>query len=40
MNEVKEKAKVRGVELVLMNTPDAIQYIDEKDTNLILHLTC
>ena len=40
MNEVKEKAKKKGVELVLMSTPDAIQYINEKDTNLILHLPC
>ncbi len=40
MKEVKKKAKKKGVELVLMSTPDAIQYINEKDTNLTLHLTC
>jgi hypothetical protein len=40
MKEVKKKAKKKGVELVLMSTPDAIQYINEKDTNLILHLPC
>jgi hypothetical protein len=40
MKEVKKKAKKKGVKLVLMSTPDAIQYINEKDTNLILHLTC
>ena len=40
MNEVKEKAKKKGVELVLMNTPDAILHVNEKDTNFILHLTC
>jgi hypothetical protein len=40
MKEVKKKAKKKGVELVLMITPDAILYINEKDTNLILHLTC
>lgn len=40
MNEVNEKAKKKGVEFVLMPTPDAIQYINEKDTNLIIHLTC
>ena len=40
MKEVKKKAKKKGVELVLMSTPDAIQYINKKDTNLILHLTC
>ena len=40
MKEVKKKAKKKGVELVLMSTPDAILNINEKDTNLILHLTC
>ena len=40
MKEVKKKAKKKGVELVLMSTPDAILKINEKDTNLILHLTC
>ena len=40
MKEVKKKAKKKGVELVLMSTPDAIRNIDEKNTNLILHLTC
>jgi hypothetical protein len=40
MKEVKKKAKKKGVELVLMSTPDAILRINEKDTNLILHLTC
>ncbi len=40
MNEVKEKAKNKGVELVLKSTPDAILYINEENTNLILHLAC
>ncbi len=40
MKEVKKEAKKKGVELVLMSTPDAILNINEKDTNLILHLTC
>jgi hypothetical protein len=40
MNEVKEKAKKKAVELVLKSTPDAILYINEKNTNLILHLAC
>jgi hypothetical protein len=40
MKEVEKKAKKKGVELVLMSTPDAILNINEKDTNLILHLTC
>ena len=40
MKEVKKKAKKKGVELTLMSTPDAILKINDKDTNLILHLTC
>ena len=40
MKEVQRKAKKKGVELVLMSTPDAVLRINEKDTNLILHLTC
>ena len=40
MKEVKQKAKKKGVELVLMPTPDAIRHIHQKDINLILHLTC
>ncbi|MGD9172917.1 MAG: MTH938/NDUFAF3 family protein [Desulfobacterales bacterium] len=40
MKEVKKKAKKKGVELVFMSTPDAILNINDKDTNLILHLTC
>ena len=40
MKEVKKKAKKMGVKLVVMSTPDAILNINEKDTNLILHLTC
>ena len=40
MEEVKEKAKKKGVELVIMRTPDAIHKINEKDSNFILHLTC
>jgi hypothetical protein len=40
MKEVKKKAKKKGVELVLVSTPDAILNINAKDTNFILHLTC
>jgi hypothetical protein len=40
MKEVKKKAKKKGVKLVLMTTPDAILNINDKDTNLILHLAC
>jgi hypothetical protein len=40
MKEVKKKAKKKGVKLVLTTTPDAILNINDKDTNLILHLAC
>ena len=40
MKEVKKKAKKKGVELILTSTPDAILHINEKNTSLILHLTC
>ncbi|MGD8343027.1 MAG: MTH938/NDUFAF3 family protein [Desulfobacterales bacterium] len=40
MKEVRTEAKKKGVELVLMRTPDAVLNINAKDTNFILHLTC
>jgi len=40
MEEVVSEAKRRGVKLLMVNTEDALQYINKKDTNLILHLTC
>ena len=40
MNEVISGAKRRGVKLLMVNTEEALQYINKKDTNLILHLTC
>lgn len=40
MNEVKEEARERGVILASMPTEEAIQCINDEDTNLILHLTC
>ena len=40
MKEVKKKAKKKGIELILMRTPEAILNIDKKDTNFIFHLTC
>ncbi len=40
MNEVISEAKRRGVTLIMVNTEQALQYINKKDTNLILHLTC
>jgi hypothetical protein len=40
MDEVLSEAKQRGIELVMVSTDKAFRYIDKKDTNLILHLTC
>jgi len=42
MDDVKREAKRRGVELVVMPTADAIEYLHEhsKRTNAILHVTC
>ena len=40
MEEVFKRAQKKGVELLIMSTPDAVKHIDDPDTNLILHLTC
>ncbi len=42
MNEVREQARRRGVDLVILPTAQAIGVLTEttKDTNAILHLTC
>jgi hypothetical protein len=40
MGEVKREADKRGVELILCSTGEAIDHINDKATNLILHLTC
>ncbi len=40
MEEVYRIAQIKGVELLVMNTPEAIKHINDPDTNLILHLTC
>jgi hypothetical protein len=40
MDEVYEIAGRKGVELLIMSTPEAIKHINDPDTNLILHLTC
>ncbi len=40
MDEVKKTAAKKGVELILMSTPEAIKHINDPDTNLVLHLTC
>jgi hypothetical protein len=42
VDEVTEEAKRRGVELIVLPTPEAIQRLEgaEGDTNAILHVTC
>jgi hypothetical protein len=40
MEVVYKKAQKKGVELLIMNTPEAVKHINDRDTNLILHLTC
>ena len=40
MDEVCDIAVRKGVELVIMSTPEAIKHINNPHTNLILHLTC
>jgi hypothetical protein len=42
MDEVKQEARRRGVELVILPTNEAIRMLDGDpgDTNAILHLTC
>jgi hypothetical protein len=40
MEEVEREADKRGVELLLCTTPEAIEHINDRNTNLILHVTC
>ena len=43
MDEVKREAKKRGVELLILPTPKAIERLNKEytgDTNAILHVTC
>jgi hypothetical protein len=42
MDEVAEEAERRGVELLVMPTPRAVEELDEapERTNAILHVTC
>jgi len=40
MDEVYKIAVRKGVELLIMSTPEAIKHINDPHTNLILHLTC
>jgi hypothetical protein len=40
MDEIYDIAATKGVELVIMSTPEALKHINDPLTNLILHLTC
>jgi hypothetical protein len=42
MDEVAEEAERRGVELLVMPTPRAVEELDQapERTNAILHVTC
>jgi hypothetical protein len=43
MDEVKRKAEKRGVELIILPTPKALERLNKEsthDTNAILHVTC
>jgi hypothetical protein len=43
MDAVKRKAKKRGVELIILSTPQALERLNKEspdDTNAILHVTC
>ncbi len=40
MDEVRETALRKGVNLIIMSTPEAVRHLNDPDTNLILHLTC
>jgi hypothetical protein len=42
MDEVVAEAQRRGVELVMLPTPEAIRLLEDTppDTNAVLHLTC
>jgi hypothetical protein len=40
MDEVRELAAQKSVELIMMSTREAVRHINDPETNLILHLTC
>jgi hypothetical protein len=40
MDEMHQIAANKGVELVIMSTPEAVKHINDPRTNFILHLTC
>jgi hypothetical protein len=40
MDEVIKMARKKGVRLKMMSTKEAVNHINDSDTNLLLHLTC
>jgi len=40
MEELIKIASRNGVKLLIMSTPEAVKHINDRGTNLILHLTC
>ena len=38
--EIRARAQEMNVSLITKKTPIAISYINNKDTNLVLHITC
>ncbi len=37
---IRVEAMKRGVQLEITRTPDAVAFLDDPETNFILHLTC
>ena len=40
MEDVRNTAVQKGVDLVVMSTREAIKHLNDPETNLVLHLTC
>ena len=40
MDDVFETAARKGVNMILMSTPEAVKLVNKADTNFVLHLTC
>jgi len=40
MKEVYEMAKRKGVEIIALPTPEAVKHVNDRETNVVLHLTC
>jgi len=40
MDEIHDIASKKSVKLLLMSTPEAVKHINDRGTNLIIHLTC